>query len=93
MNMIIFKQFLADAPLTFLDIHRGISHVRVYSFFHWNAFRIIFFCIQCSNGCNTNIHCFLMNFLKNNPTPNKSNHRQVQFGSCNNSVFVFFVFF
>ena len=30
-----------------------------------------------------------MNFLKNNPTPNKSNHRQVQFGSCNNSVFVF----
>ena len=45
------------------------------------------FCIQCSNAVNTNIHCFLMNFLKNNPTPSKSNHKQVQFGSYNNSVF------
>ena len=29
----------------------------------------------------------LMNFLKNIPTPNKSNHEQVQFGFYNNSVF------
>ena len=42
--------------------------------------------MQCSNACNTNIHCFLMNFLKNSPTPNKSNHKQVQFGSYNNLV-------
>ena len=29
----------------------------------------------------------LMNILKNNPTANKSIHKQVQFGSYNNSVF------
>ena len=29
----------------------------------------------------------LMNLLKNNPTPNKSNHKKVQFGSYSNSVF------
>ena len=33
------------------------------------------------------ITVLLMNFLKNNPTPNKSNHEQVQFGFFNNSVF------
>ena len=65
MNMIIFKpsavscRYTCEFYDTFLDIHRGISHGRVYSFFHWNAFRMIFFCIQYSNACNTNIHCFL----------------------------------
>ena len=35
------------------------------------------------------MHCFLMNFLKNNSTQKKSNDKLVQLGFCNNSVFFF----
>ena len=49
MNMILFKSSAVSCRCTsdiydiFLGMHRGISHARVYSLCHWNAFRMIFF--------------------------------------------------